>query len=87
VDHARFPLFRVAREAAQAGGLAPAVLNAADEEAVKLFHEERLSLGELVDLLTRIVESHPSGEADSLGAIEEADRWAREEVRRVAVGS
>ncbi|HKA25135.1 MAG TPA: 1-deoxy-D-xylulose-5-phosphate reductoisomerase, partial [Candidatus Eisenbacteria bacterium] len=87
VDPARFPLFGVAREAATAGGLAPAVLNAADEEAVRLFHEERISLGELVDLCTRVVEARPSGEADSLGAIEQADRWAREEVRRVAVGS
>ena len=87
VDPARFPLFGVAREAAMAGGLAPAVLNAADEEAVRLFHEGRISLGELVDLCTRVVEARPSGEADSLGAIEQADRWAREEVRRVAVGS
>jgi len=87
VDPARFPLFGVAREAATAGGLAPAVLNAADEEAVRLFHEGRISLGELVDLCTRVVEARPSGEADSLGAIEQADRWAREEVRRVAVGS
>jgi 1-deoxy-D-xylulose-5-phosphate reductoisomerase len=87
VDPARFPLFRLAREAAAAGGLAPAVLNAADEEAVRLFHDERIGLGELADTLERVVEAHPRGEADSLGAIEEADRWAREEVRRVAVGS
>jgi 1-deoxy-D-xylulose-5-phosphate reductoisomerase len=87
VDQARFPLFGVAREAAMTGGLAPAVLNAADEEAVRLFHEERISLGELTDTLTRVVESCPAGEADSLRAIGEADRWAREEVRRVAVGS
>jgi 1-deoxy-D-xylulose-5-phosphate reductoisomerase len=87
VDQARFPLFGVARAAAAAGGLAPAVLNAADEEAVRLFHEERISLGELTDTLTRVVESCPPGEADSLLAIGQADRWAREEVRRVAVGS
>ncbi|HEV8480612.1 MAG TPA: 1-deoxy-D-xylulose-5-phosphate reductoisomerase [Candidatus Eisenbacteria bacterium] len=87
VDPARFPLFRVAREAALAGGLAPAVLNAADEEAVTLFHEEKIGLGELVDTLERVVDACPEGQADSLAAIVEADRWAREEVRRVAVGS
>ena len=87
VDPGRFPLFRVAREAAAAGGLAPAVLNAADEEAVRLFHEERIGLGELADTLERVVQACPRGQADSLRAIEEADRWAREEVRRVAVGS
>src|SRR5262245_9781676 len=72
VDPARFPLFRVAREAAAAGGLRPAVLNAADEEAVRLFHDGRLGLGELADTLERVVESCPRGEADSLRAIEEA---------------
>jgi len=87
VDAARFPLFALARDAAAAGGLAPAVLNAADEEAVRLFHEERVSLGELADTLRAVVEAHPEGAADSLDAIEAADRWAREEVRRVAVGS
>jgi len=87
VDAARFPLFALARDAAAAGGLAPAVLNAADEEAVRLFHEERVSLGELADTLRAVVEAHPEGAADSLEAIEAADRWAREEVRRVAVGS
>jgi len=87
VDAAHFPLFALARDAAAAGGLAPAVLNAADEEAVRLFHEERVSLGELADTLRAVVEAHPEGAADSLEAIEAADRWAREEVRRVAVGS
>ena len=87
LDAARFPLFELARAAAAAGGLAPAVLNAADEEAVRLFHEERLGLGELTDMLRAVVESCPEGAADSLDAIEVADRWAREEVRRVAVGS
>jgi 1-deoxy-D-xylulose-5-phosphate reductoisomerase len=87
VEPGRFPLFALAREAAKSGGLAPAVLNAADEEAVRLFHEGRISLGELADTLQRVVEACPKGQADSLRAIDEADRWAREEVRRVAVGS
>jgi 1-deoxy-D-xylulose-5-phosphate reductoisomerase len=36
-DEARFPATRLAREAAQAGGAAPAVLNAANEAAVAAF--------------------------------------------------
>ena len=36
-DEERFPATRLAREAAQAGGAAPAVLNAANEVAVAAF--------------------------------------------------
>ncbi len=42
VDEARYPLFRLARQAMQAGGIAPAVFNAANEVAVKAFLEARI---------------------------------------------
>ena len=74
-------------DAARAGGVAPTVLNAADEVLVSLFHEGRLTLGELVDSLRRIVETHPRGEAESLEAIVAADRWARREAVRATVGA
>jgi len=87
VDEARFPAFRLALEAGRRGGLRPAVLNAADETLVALFHEGRLDLGEFVDALERVVEATPAGEADDLARILAADAWAREEARRVAVGA
>ncbi len=87
VDPERFPAFATALLAARAGGVAPAVLNAADEVLVALFLEERLPLGEVVETLRRVVESHPRGEAESLEAIAAADRWARQEAMRVAVGA
>ncbi len=80
----RFPCFALAQRAAAAGGLAPTVLNAADEVAVELFHAGRISLGELPDLLSAALDAHPSGAADSLEAIEAADAWARRETRRRA---
>jgi 1-deoxy-D-xylulose-5-phosphate reductoisomerase len=88
VDAARFPCFALARAAGAAGGLAPAVLNAADEVAVELFHAGRISLGDLPGLVAAVLEAHPGGAAESLEAIEEADRWARAETaRRAARGS
>ena len=44
VDEQAFPCLRLAREAAQAGGTAPCVLNAANEVAVHAFLEGRLSV-------------------------------------------
>lgn len=87
VDPARYPAFGLALAAARRGGVAPAVLNAADEVLVGLFHEGRISLGELVETLERVLESHPAGPAESLEAIAAADRWARREAVRAAVGA
>ena len=80
----RYPCFALARAAAAAGGLAPTVLNAADEVAVELFHAGRIALGRLPDLLAACLDAHPGGPADSLEAIEAADEWARAEARRRA---
>jgi 1-deoxy-D-xylulose-5-phosphate reductoisomerase len=85
VSAERFPCFALALEVAREGGLAPAVLNAADEVAVELFHSGRLELGELPGLLRSVLEAHPGGPADSLEVIEEADAWARRETLRAAV--
>jgi 1-deoxy-D-xylulose-5-phosphate reductoisomerase len=85
VSESRYPGFAAALAAARTGGLAPAVLNAADEEAVRLFLEGRLPLGELPALLETVLAAHPGGAADSLEAIEDADRWARAETHRAAV--
>ena len=82
----QYPCLGIAREAGRAGGLAPTVLNAADEVAVELFHGGRIRLGELPDILRRVLDAHPGGDSDSLEAIEAADAWARDEARRVAVG-
>ena len=42
VDPKRFPCFALARDALEAGGIAPAVLNAANEVAVDAFLQDRI---------------------------------------------
>ncbi|MEL6374866.1 MAG: 1-deoxy-D-xylulose-5-phosphate reductoisomerase [Pseudomonadota bacterium] len=56
VDEARFPAIRLAREALQAGGSAPAVLNAANEIAVEAFLDERLKFLEIARLVEQVLE-------------------------------
>jgi 1-deoxy-D-xylulose-5-phosphate reductoisomerase len=79
----RFPAFDLARRAAEKGGTAPAILNAADEVLVEAFLAGRLRLGDVPVLLGACLESVPSGPADSFAAIEQADRAAREAARAV----
>jgi len=76
LDEARFPAVRLAREAARAGGGRPAVLNAANEEAVNAFLGGRLPFSAIIPTVERALAAFRGG-GDTLEHILEADRWAR----------
>ena len=80
LDEERFPSVRLAREAAMAGGGRPAVLNAANEEAVNAFLAGSIQFSGIVRTVQRTLEAFPGGR-ESLADILEADRWAREYVK------
>lgn len=56
-DEKRFPATRLAREAAEAGGAAPAVLNAANEVAVAAFLAGKLAFSEIAVMVDRVLSS------------------------------
>jgi 1-deoxy-D-xylulose-5-phosphate reductoisomerase len=76
-DLERFPALRLARSAAEAGGTAPAVLNAANEVAVAAFLGGRLGLLGIPGLVEAVLGRHRHRAADSLATVLEEDRWAR----------
>jgi 1-deoxy-D-xylulose-5-phosphate reductoisomerase len=80
LDEDRFPSVRLAREAAIRGGGHPAVLNAANEEAVNAFLAGGIRFSGVVRTVERALSAFPGG-GDSLQEILEADRWAREYVK------
>lgn len=77
-DLRRFPALRLARAAAEAGGTAPAVLNAANEVAVAAFLGGRLGFLGIPELIEAVLERHDNRAAADLPAVLAADRWARE---------
>lgn len=82
LDDARFPAVALARSAAAAGPPLPAVLNAANEEAVTGFLNGAIGFGDIVPLVEAALSAFAKGQPDpALEAILEADRWAREYVR------
>jgi 1-deoxy-D-xylulose-5-phosphate reductoisomerase len=85
-DLERFPALRLARAAAEAGGTAPAALNAANEVAVAAFLEGRLGFLGIPRVTEAVLERHAHGPADALGAVLEADRWAREVAETMLAG-
>ncbi|AYC35035.1 1-deoxy-D-xylulose-5-phosphate reductoisomerase [Pseudomonas cavernae] len=76
-DESRFPCLRLARQAAEAGGTVPAMLNAANEVAVAAFLERRIRFTEIASIITEVLNLEAAGEAGSLEAVLAADRRAR----------
>lgn len=80
-DTEKFPLLRLAYEAAEAGGLVPALMNAANEVAVKSFLEERIGFMEISRLVIKVVEETAprfEGVPVSLETIAEAHKTGTE---------
>jgi 1-deoxy-D-xylulose-5-phosphate reductoisomerase len=80
LDEHRFPSVRLARKAAEAGGGHPAVLNAANEEAVNAFLAGSTPFSGIVRMVERALSAFPGG-GDTLQEILDADGWAREYVK------
>jgi len=84
-DLVRFPCLRLAREAAEAGGLAPAVLNAANEVAVTAFLERRLNFAGIPAVIEAVLEALPAGSATGLESVLAIDAEARVAAEREIV--
>jgi 1-deoxy-D-xylulose-5-phosphate reductoisomerase len=76
-DLDRFPCISLAYRALATGGTAPAALNAANEEAVRAFIEELISLTDIPRVIEAVLTMHKRSDADSLDAVLAADREAR----------
>ena len=81
VDEDKHPCFRLARQAAIDEGTYPAVLNAADEEAVALFLKGSISYPMIPALIDEALTAHRPVSSPSLGDLLDADSWARDSVR------
>jgi len=86
-DHARFPCLRLAFQALDAGGAAPAILNAANEEAVAAFLDRRLPYLGIAATLASVLDRLAGQPADSLEALMAADAEARVVTRRIIAAS
>ncbi|HKC24306.1 MAG TPA: 1-deoxy-D-xylulose-5-phosphate reductoisomerase, partial [Thermoanaerobaculia bacterium] len=83
LEPARYPAVPLAYAALEAGGSAPAVLNAANEEAVAAFLQNDISYGAIVETVARVLAKHEVHEVPSVAAALEADAWARREARAI----
>lgn len=78
-----FPALNLARQAGEAGGTLPAVLNAANEVAVAAFLDRQLRFPQIWQIVEQVMKRHTNVAHPDHDAILRADQWAREEARRL----
>jgi 1-deoxy-D-xylulose-5-phosphate reductoisomerase len=92
LDADAFPAVDLARRAGAAGGCAPAVYNAANEELVAAFHAGTIGFLQIVDTLGAVLgewlsDRHPrAGNPGTVEDVEQAERWARDRARELVAG-
>ncbi|MDI7250927.1 MAG: 1-deoxy-D-xylulose-5-phosphate reductoisomerase [Actinomycetota bacterium] len=79
VDRETFACLDLAYRAGEAGGTAPAVLNAANEVAVEAFLQGRLPFLGIEEVIARVLDKHRPHPVRTLQDVQEAEGWAREE--------
>jgi 1-deoxy-D-xylulose-5-phosphate reductoisomerase len=83
-DLEAFPCLRLAYEAGRAGGLAPCVLNAADEVAVEHFLNQRIPFTSIPSLISRTLDALAPGQVTHFDELFAADEEARALCRSLA---
>jgi 1-deoxy-D-xylulose-5-phosphate reductoisomerase len=81
-DHEKYPCMQLAYAVGRAGGSMPAVLNAANEQAVALFLDEKIRFLDIPRCIEWVCDKHQSDNRanPSLDDILAADEWARLQV-------
>jgi 1-deoxy-D-xylulose-5-phosphate reductoisomerase len=85
-DHAKYPCMNLAYAAGRAGGCLPAVLNAANEQAVALFLDEKIRFLDIPQLIEQVCDRYsPQNVLEpALDDILQVDQWARQQVLEVS---
>ena len=83
VDHNRFPCFNLVLEGARAGGLYPAVVNGANEQAVKLFLDGKIGYTDIHQAIYGALQSFDGGHHVHFEDLENADCFARKYVNEL----
>ena len=81
VDRATFPLLDLAISAGRQGGIAPAVMNAANEEAVAAFLAGRIPFPCIAEVVAEVLATHAPPARLDLDTVLAAERSARRRAR------
>jgi 1-deoxy-D-xylulose-5-phosphate reductoisomerase len=85
-DYNTFEALKLAKEAAETGGTMPCAMNAANEVAVELFLEEKISFLEITEVIKLVMKNHIVNTEPVLNDIIDTDRASRELARSFCDG-
>jgi 1-deoxy-D-xylulose-5-phosphate reductoisomerase len=85
-DLERFPCIALAYRALETGGTLPAAMNAANEEAVHAFIDERIALSDIPRVIEEVMDRHETAPVADLESVLQADRNSRV-VAQSAIGN
>ena len=85
-DLDRFPCIALAYRALRAGGTLPAAMNAANEEAVHAFIDERISFPDIARVIENVMDRHTNTAVVDLESVLQADNDARQSAREFISG-
>ena len=85
-DTSRFPALNLARQAMKVGGLAPTILNAANEIAVSAFLKNKIKFTEIHQIVDRTLNSIANAPAESIETILQIDQEARIVAEQFVIG-
>jgi 1-deoxy-D-xylulose-5-phosphate reductoisomerase len=80
-DLERFPCIALAYRALKTGGTLPAAMNAANEEAVQAFIDERILFSDIAVVIQSVMDGHRTADVKDLTGVLNADRDARASAR------
>jgi 1-deoxy-D-xylulose-5-phosphate reductoisomerase len=83
-DYETFPCMDICRQAIKKGGLYPAAVNCANEEANLLFRQGKISFVQIPELISLASEYAPNKQVYTLDDVYETDVLMRETVRKLA---
>ncbi|KAI9130657.1 1-deoxy-D-xylulose-5-phosphate reductoisomerase [Acaryochloris sp. CCMEE 5410] len=85
-NHQKYPCMQLAYDVGRMGGAMPAVMNAANEQAVALFLEEKISFLDIPKVIETACDRYQSQNTlqPSLEDILAADQWARQEILTIS---
>lgn len=86
-DYKKFPMLSIARDAIKEGGSMPAVMNAANEIAVKAFLERKVKFTDIFLVVSGVMEGHKPRRLEAIGDVfladEEGRRAALEKIKKL----
>lgn len=82
-DYVTFESIKICKEAVKQGGTSTAIINAANEEAVRLFLESKIKFTEITDLIKKAKENIKSTKISSVNDVLSADKLTREFIKSI----